>query len=321
MIRLISILFLISSLSMNAQGGFSPAVGETGCDAIHKDSSKIISWANQCTLYRGYLNISKKSLGRTSVGDATKPIGKADNFVVSLGDSGVAILGFNGELFNGPGPDFAVFENGFDNYFLELAFVEVSSDGINFFRFPSQSLTDTNAQVKSFDSLDATYLYNLAGKYSVNYGVPFDLEEMKGITGLDIQKITHVKVVDVVGSIQDTLASRDSQGRKVNDPFPTAFPSGGFDLDAVAAIHIKPSGINERSVQTLELYPNPTQGTLNFSKQYNKVLLRLINVEGKLVYESHYSGNVLTLEGVKSGLYFLQIQTDLKLYQAKVLFE
>ena len=66
--------------------------------------------------------------------DATGMAG--DGRVVSLGDGGVAILTFDTPLSDGPGPDFAVFENAFLETFLELAFVEVSSDDVNYFRFP-----------------------------------------------------------------------------------------------------------------------------------------------------------------------------------------
>jgi hypothetical protein len=47
-----------------------------------------------------------------------------------------------------------------------------------------------------------------------------------------------VRIVDVVGSL--TLGSVDSLGNVVNDPYPTAFASGGFDLDAVGVLHAVP---------------------------------------------------------------------------------
>jgi hypothetical protein len=41
----------------------------------------------------------------------------------------------------------------------------------------------------------------------------------------------------VVGSINPEYATYDCQGNPVNDPWPTAFASGGMDLDAVGVIH------------------------------------------------------------------------------------
>jgi hypothetical protein len=52
-----------------------------------------------------------------------------------------------------------------------------------------------------------------------------------------------VRVVDVVGSIDPAYARRDSDGRIVNDPWPTDFPiigNGGFDLDAIGVFHLVP---------------------------------------------------------------------------------
>ena len=69
---------------------------------------------------------------------------------VSLGDGGTVVLTFPQPIGDVPGPDFAVFENGFkafdNSFFLELAHVEVSSDGVNFYRFPSSSLTPSLSQ-------------------------------------------------------------------------------------------------------------------------------------------------------------------------------
>ncbi|MHC4524745.1 MAG: hypothetical protein ACYSU8_04310, partial [Planctomycetota bacterium] len=123
--------------------------------------------------------------------------------VVSLGDGGMATLTFDAPITNGPGYDFAVFENALNDTFLELAFVQVSSDGVNFFGFDCNSLTPTNRQAEAFGALDTTNIHNLAGKYRLGYGTPFDLEELKDIDGLlDVNSVTHVRVIDVVGYVQ-----------------------------------------------------------------------------------------------------------------------
>ena len=100
------------------------------------------------------------SSNRAFFGHDSLALGKADevNNVVSLGDGGVATLTFSDSIYitNGLGNDFAVFENAFNNTFLELSFVEVSSDGENFFGFDSVSLTPTNKQVDGFGILGAT---------------------------------------------------------------------------------------------------------------------------------------------------------------------
>jgi hypothetical protein len=54
---------------------------------------------------------------------------------------------------------------------------------------------------------------------------------------LDVTRITHVRIIDVVGAIDPAFGRLDSSGRIINDPWPTAFSSSGFDLDAVGVLH------------------------------------------------------------------------------------
>ncbi len=224
-------------------GPYAPSAGEPNSTAISKDDPNFVAWATGVTIQRGYVDINEPGLGYVSYGNDSNALGKAegDSYdVISLGDGGTATVTFEYPITNGPGYDFAVFENSFSKDFLELAFVEVSSDGNNFFRFNSVSLTPTNTQVGSFGTLDTTNLHNLAGKYCQGYGTPFDLEELADVNSLlDINFITHVRIIDVVGCIEDEYASYDSLGNKINDPWPTPFSTGGFDLDAVGVIHEK----------------------------------------------------------------------------------
>lgn len=219
---------------------FCGAVGTEGCTAIRFDSSIVAAWATGCTIVRGPVDITDPDGPKVHYGTDDAGIGPASTSTtdaVSLGDGGTATLTFAEPIRNIVGPDFAVFENSFDDHFLELAFVEVSSDGEHFVRFRASSLTQTETQLSS--NLDPTLLNNLAGKYRVGYGTPFDLEELRGSEGLDIDRVTHVRLVDVVGTIDPQYATRDYKGRIVNDPWPTRdtiWASGGFDLTGVAVL-------------------------------------------------------------------------------------
>lgn len=233
-----------------AQGSFSPQAGLPGSDAIEASSDVFRDWAIDCQLVRGLRQIDLPDSGLTSSGAAIYTLGKPDApLVASLGDGGMATLVFSAPIFDGDGADFAVFENGFgyaENAFLEFAFVEVSSNGIDFFRFPAISEIQSNTQVASFENTDASMVHNLAGKYIANYGVPFDLSEIPDTSLLDKQNVTHVRVIDVVGNIDSSYASYDDLGNIINDPWPTNFPQGGFDLDAVGVINSKiPLGVSE----------------------------------------------------------------------------
>ena len=223
-----------------ADAQFAPVVGFSGTTAIPADSSAFVAWASGCTLYRGLRCIAVPDSGYASDGDSSSAIGPAgQNGTVSLGDSGIAILTFLSPIVNGPGPDFAVFENGFNSgppgfAFLELGFVEVSSDGARYVRFPAISNVQDSTQI-ALAPMDGSLLNNLAGKYVWDYGTPFDLDELIDSPGLDVNNIRFVKVVDVIGSIDSIYGSRDSRGHIINDPYPTNYASSGFDLDAVGA--------------------------------------------------------------------------------------
>lgn len=302
-----------------AQGPYAPPVGQMGSTAINKDSSIFIGWATNAVIERGWQNIANISAGKTTAGDSISPIGKSGlNGIVSLGDNGSATLTFDGVIYDGFGADFAVFENSFDGLFLELAFVEVSSDGVNFFRFDAVSLTDTVTQTASFGNTDATNIYNLAGKYKAQYGTPFDLNELAGTIGLNINNITHIRVVDVIGNIAIPFANYDSQNHAVNDPWPTEFPTGGFDLDAVGVINFTPTAttIDEfNSEIQLNIYPNPANEVLNFNfNEVDNYTINVIDVTGKIQLSDniHSKTHQLVLEGLNSGIYFVSVKSSIK---------
>ena len=226
---------------------FCGGVGTEGCTAVRYDSSIVAAWATGCTVVRGPVDIVDPDGPRVRYGDESMAIGPAttnSQRAVSLGDGGTATLTFAEPIRNVEGPDFAVFENPFNDKFLELAFVEVSTDGERFVRFPATSLTPTDVQTDPIGSTDPTLINNLAGKYRVGYGTPFDLEELRDSAGIDINNIVYVRVVDVVGTIAPQYATRDAKGRIVNDPYPTnesgTWASGGFDLTGVAVL--RPAG-------------------------------------------------------------------------------
>jgi hypothetical protein len=279
---------------------------------MYKDSSAFEGWASNCIVTRGYQDIAIISGGYATVGVDSNGTRKASvNPVVSLGDGGSAILTFTSPIKNGAGYDFAVFENSFSDVFLELAFVEVSSDGINYFRFPCTSNTQILTQIGPFDNTgDATKLNNLAGKYRANYGTPFDLQELQSIVGLNINNITHVKIIDVVGNINAPYATFDKNSIPINDPYPTAFGSGGFDLDAVGVINQLPVGLNELELlkASVHLYPNPTNRFINIvSNNYDIKSLVLTDVNGRMILEA--VENNINLTELQNGFYFLKIST------------
>jgi hypothetical protein len=206
-------------------------------------SSDVVAWASSVeSIVRGPMDIAQPGAGDASFGLASDALGPPDAVTVSLGDGGTIVLGFDVPVGNGPGDDFAVFENGFyesgtTDFFGEFAFVEVSSNGVDFARFEPVSLRVE--PVGAFATVDPTDYDNLAGDQPTPYGTGFDLAELTShplVVGgqLDLQAVQHIRLVDVIGdgSTQDTLMN------PIHEPYPTPFPVGGFDADAVGIMHV-----------------------------------------------------------------------------------
>lgn len=214
--------FFLSAVELRA-GPYAPAAGQDGSTAIPRTDARFAAWANRVVSYQAGPNCLPQWQ------DTAKALGPAADdptHITCLGDGGTITLSFPGFIKDGPGPDFAVFENSFSNTFLEFAWVEVSSDGVNFTRFPSHS--KTASPVATFGSVDPTDVDGLAGKYRQPFGTPFDLADL----GMD--QVSHVRLVDVVGD----GTAKDTDGNAIYDPFPNN-GSAGFDLDAVGVLHLQ----------------------------------------------------------------------------------
>lgn len=216
-------------------GPYAPAADDSGSTAISMTDSRIVAWATGFQDYQPGADIDAawktpdKALG-PAVGDSFD--------IVSLGRGGRITLTFDTIVSNGPGDDFAVFENSYSDTFLELAFVEVSSDGTNYFRFPNDS--QTAIPVGGYGGIDPTNVDGFAGKYRQGFGTPFDLSALAGVSPLlDIGAVTTIRLVDVVGNGSES----DSQGDAIYDPYPTS-GSAGFDLDAVGLLHLPCVNVN-----------------------------------------------------------------------------
>jgi hypothetical protein len=167
-------------------------------------------------------------------------------------------------------------------------------------------------QIDPYGLLDATKLHNLAGKYRAMYGVPFDLDDIEQSNKLNKYAVRHVRIISITGSIDANFADYDSQGNIINDPWPTLFPSSGFDLDAVGVINNTSNGLHPYDMHTLTIYPNPADKYLQV--KYNSPfvdveyfitdLSGMEIIHGKAHAHNHFS---IKLENLKPGFYFLKI--------------
>jgi hypothetical protein len=170
--------------------------------------------------------------------------------VLSLGIGGRVTLGFDVTITDGPGADLTVFENGFvfsGGTFSEVAFVEVSTDGVNFARFPTRYAGLAGPQapfgVQPFGTFSGLTggLPGLANVFTNaidpfdpvgSGGESFDLAELTAhplvVAGtLDLAAIHFVRIVDVIAGVDV-----DSFGVPIEDNG----GASGADIDAVAVI-------------------------------------------------------------------------------------
>ncbi len=256
---------------------FHDAAGSADTTALYKTDPSIVAWAT------GYTNLSYGVGVADNWKTPSKALGPAEGSafdIVTLGRGGQITLTFAKPITDGAGFDFAVFENGFSDHYMELAWVEVSSDGVHFVRFPCFSYT--NSPVGGYGNVSPSEIHGFAGKYQAGYGTPFDLSQLQlaydaandgtddvftdeyqaslldNFVHLNIDAITHVRREDVVG---DGSRPRDDgnvvdaegiQGAVIYDPYKT-FGSAGFDLDAVAVVHQLDATGSEQSITFAEI--------------------------------------------------------------------
>jgi hypothetical protein len=88
--------------------------------------------------------------------------------------------------------------------------------------------------------------------------VAFDFSELSSAPNLNLNAVSHVRIIDAVGSINPLWGTRDASGRLINDPYPTAFASGGFDLDAVAGLYPQTTGLQKKFTEvSITAAPQP----------------------------------------------------------------
>jgi hypothetical protein len=179
--------------------------------------------------------------------------GQGGVHVHSLGIGGNLVLQLAMPARNGPGADLLVAENAFaagdfGRGFAEVAFVEVSSNGQDFARFPAR-YAGPPVEPGAFGTAAIGDYENLAGATPVLFGSPaypaadaqdvveaggdaFDLADLAGdpqvqAGRVQLGSIAFVRLVDVRSGVD-----ADATGRLIRD-----CGSGSADIDAVTAIH------------------------------------------------------------------------------------
>jgi hypothetical protein len=181
------------------------------------------------------------------------PRGGLGTHVLTLGSGGDVTLGFERVITNGPGSDFVVFENTFEwmlQTYPEVAMVEVSTNGVDFARFPMRydgphglfagtfdmapwgSYSGVTGHVPTLANVDSNLLDPFNPLEGGGEGFDLaDLEDHALVLGglVDLNAIHYVRLVDL------------EAGTQVDSRLVTVWDSGGAlgnaDIDAVAVVH------------------------------------------------------------------------------------
>jgi len=221
---------LVGCVAAGAGGGSRYAHG----DAVSEESSSVVTWVSTLAGDGYQPGLEALSLSDPAV---LGPASSNMTDVVVLGRGGAIALDLVAPIADVVGAEIAVWENGIstgDLLFAELAYVEVSTDGMVFARFPIEC---RNAQpVSAFASLDPALYTGFAGLHPAGTGTAFDLAELSAVPEVesgtvDLQSVRYIRIVDVVGDGSES----DLAGRPIYDPYPTA-GTAGFDLNAVGVL-------------------------------------------------------------------------------------
>ncbi len=209
-------------------------------DAVHYEDPRIVAWGNEYEHYFVGPNVGSPPFENPPDGRS----GTRGDYgcCTLLGDHGrVDMIFDDAPVTDGEGTDFAVYENGFlvngtdGEVFIELARIQVSSDGEHWAEFDTASRIPE--PIGGYGYAKSNLLGHLAGSHPGPYGTAYDLEHLRNTpevrTGLvDLSRITRIRVIDVVGDGNDL----DSFGRPIYDAWPT-FGTGGFDFSGLAVLN------------------------------------------------------------------------------------
>lgn len=230
----VAVLLVFSACAETGAG--APGNSYPHGDGVTASSSAVVRWAT-AVVENSYQPGPEASM-YTNPEQALGPASSVSTAVVVLGRGGSIVMDMNTPFGNGDGADFAVWENGIagsdGTLFAELAFVEVSSDGTSFARFPT--ITTRKTAVGAYEPIDPGEYSGFAGLHPGGTGTAFDLSELIEVSEVmngqvDLRAIRYIRVVDVVGDGTVT----DSEGNAVFDPYPTT-GTAGFDLNAVGVL-------------------------------------------------------------------------------------
>ncbi|MBN1855195.1 MAG: PEP-CTERM sorting domain-containing protein [Pirellulales bacterium] len=109
---LLTLVCLGLTLGAVQAGPYAPAAGQPGSTAIHKDDPQFVGWASG---WQNYLVGTDCAATWQTPEKALGPAAGTSTDIMCLGRGGEITLTFDTPIMDGPGWDFATFENSFND--------------------------------------------------------------------------------------------------------------------------------------------------------------------------------------------------------------
>lgn len=92
-----------------------------------------------------------------------------------------------------------------------------------------------------------------------------------------------------------------------------------LDLNVIDSLFSNFTFLNEITFNELKLFPNPAIDKLmiGFPKHFNSISYTILDLTGKQIINSNLNGNIIDLQGLGTGIYFLKMNLDGVFYRQK----
>ncbi|RZJ60527.1 MAG: T9SS type A sorting domain-containing protein, partial [Flavobacterium sp.] len=118
-------------------------------------------------------------------------------------------------------------------------------------------------------------------------------------------------------------ASYDSFGNRINDPFPTPFYSGGFDLAGVGILNAGSLGIFDNAVAIAAIYPNPAVDSFSIRmSSATEVHIKMYDSTGREVLSTDItSEDLINVSHLNAGIYILAIDNGTSITNKRLIIK
>ncbi len=180
------------------------------------------------------------------------------------------------------------------------------------------------------------YTYDASGiRNQIKYFKYYTLPEVVAPTFTEIININKDEEIYERISYSWRFHAWEKKSKTVTFSHNSAIQNNGLELCGPNTYEVKleatcTDGIEQYESDQLLLYPNPSNGDITFRLNEglaNNCTAKVISLEGKTVFVENYSflssqgEQTIQLKNIHSGLYFVQIITNNKVYQEKILID